>query len=361
MLTTNGTLSMAPKPEFSGRLRAASQTLPKLMELIGYPIFKTSPLNRFRLACDAKGNAEGMLFSDLNLRLAGSDFEGSLSIETGDTRPLLSGTLATDLFTLDPFFVHFEPIFGEDGQWTRAPLDFQLLAQADLDLRISAARARLARFEMQDAALSFITHSHRMDVNLAQATTYRGILKARATLIMNQNAVDLRAASSMTGLDVGALSWDLTGLPEVVGSADGSVNIETTGHSVSELVQNLNGRLLLSVNQGDVRGLDIDRILDAKNATQPTAEARSVRIPYEKAQLGVKIQNGMAEVEQGLVNGPAGNLLLSGTAALSDRKFDLRAVILPLIPDDPLSRSSQNHNILIKGQWDHPQISPAAP
>ncbi len=361
-LTTNGTLAMAPKPEFSGHLRSSSQDLPKLLELIGYPTAFASPLSHFRMSSDAKGNADGIAFSNLNLRFAGSDFEGSLAVETGGQKPLLSGTLATELLTLDPFFAHLQPIV-EAGQWTEQPLDFQTMTTANLDLRISAARAKLAQFEMQDAALSAITHSDRIDLSLAQAKTYRGLFKARATLTLNQDGVDLHAASAMTDLDAGALSWDVAGLPELTGAASGTGTIETAGHTISELIRHLNGRLQLSIKQGDVRGMDLDRVLRPLGETipAPTSGQLAVRIPYDKAQLALKIVNGIAEVEQGLANGPGGHLLLSGTASLPERKLDLRAVILPVVPDDPLSIAGQNHNILIKGHWDRPVITPTVP
>jgi AsmA protein len=359
-LTTNGIFAMSPKPEFSGHLQSASQNLPKLLDLMGYPIARTSLLGRFRLNCEAKGNGDGMAFSDLNLRLAGSDFEGSLAVDMAGIKPLLSGTLATDLLTLDPFFLHFQPLI-EAGQWSKAPLDFRIMALANLDLRISAARARLAHFDMQDAALSVMTHSNRMDLSLAQAKTYRGLIKARATLTMNEDAVDVRAGSSMSDLDIGALSWDVAGMPELTGAASGTGNIETAGRNILELVQHLNGRLQVTGKQGDVRSMDLDQLLHSANSSASAHDANQTAAPisYEKAELLIKIVNGTAAVEQGLADGPSGHLLLSGTTVLPERKFDLRAVILPLVADEPLSAAWQNHNIIIKGPWDHPLFTSA--
>ena len=361
-LTTNGTLSAAPKREYSGRLRASSQALPHLLELIGYPISRTSSLSHFQLASDTKANAEGMTFSNLNLHMAGGDFEGSLAIETGAEKPLLSGTLATDLLTLDPFFAHFQKIVGDDGQWNSEPLDLRALTTANLDIRISATRARLAHFEMQDAALSLLTHANRIDLSLAEAKAYRGLVKARASLAIGQDGVDLHAASSVTDLDVGALSWDAVGLPELTGLASATANFEADGQNLAELLQQLSGKLQINVKQGDVRGVDLARILHpAKEGAPPSPDMRSVRVPYDHAQLGIKVLKGLAEVEQGLADGPGGHVLLSGSAALPDRKFDLRAVILPTVPDDPTSKSVPDRNIFIKGPWDHPLIAPTAP
>jgi AsmA protein len=93
---------------------------------------------------------------------------------------------------------------------------------------------------------------------------------------------------------------------------------------------------------------------------QPAA-ALSARTPFDQAQFGIKITKGVAEIEQGLVDGPAGHLLVSGSATLPTRKLDLRAVVLPLVPDEPLSNAAQNHNISVRGPWDHPLVAPAAP
>ncbi len=360
-LTTNGNLSASPKPEYSGHIRASSQALPKLLELIGYPIPRTSPLSRFRLVSDAKANAEGMSFSNLNLHLAGSDFEGSLAIETSEQKPLLSGTLATDLLSLDPFFAHFQQIIGDDGQWNREPLDLRALTTANLDIRISAGRARLAHFEMQDAALSLLTRANRIDLSLAEAKAYRGLVKARASLSIGPEGVDLHAASSVTDLDVGALSWDAVGLPELTGSASAIVNIDTIGANLAELLQHLDGRLQVNAKQGDARGVDLMRMLHPPQEGLPpqVPDIRSLHVPYDRAQLGLKIVKGVADVEQGLADGPYGHLLLSGSAALPDRKLDLRAIILPAVRDDTVEKSAQDRNILIKGLWDHPLIAPA--
>jgi len=359
-LTTNGTLSGAAKPEFSGHLQAASPALPKLLELIGYPIARTSAFSQFRLVSETKANAGGISFSKLSLRLAGSDYEGSLAIETGEPRPLFSGTLATDLLALDPFFAHFKPMIGDDRQWNREPLDFRALTEANLDIRVSAARARLGRFEIQDAALSLLTQASRIDLSLTEAKAYHGLIKARGTLNLGKDSIDLRAASSIAGLDAGTLSWDTAGLPELTGSASGTANIETAGQNLSDFIQHLTGRIQLNAKQGDVRGIDLDRMMrsQGEGASIQAADALSVRVPYDQAQLGIKIVNGMAEVEQGLADGPGGHVLLSGIASLPGRTFDLRAAVLPIASTEAIVKAAQDRNIVIKGPWDHPLIAP---
>lgn len=374
-LTTDGTLTAASKPRYQGHLQAASPNLPKLLELIGYQISPMSSLNGFRLACDAKADTDGLFFSNLNLSLAGNDFEGSLAVEMRAQKPLLSGTLATEFLNFDPLFMHFKGLISADGQWNQEALDLRALTAADLDIRVSAARAQLTHVEMQDAALSIMTSASGADLSLTQARAYLGLVKAKVTVRLGGIGIDLHATASANDLDIGSLSWDSAGLPELTGIVNGSANIETDGHNLAEFVQNLQGRLIASVKQGGIKGIDLHHFLHPLDGAVPqrVAAASFVRIPFDDARLGIKILHGTAEIEQGLATGAGGHLLLSGNSSLPGRKLDLRAVIMPVASDDdpvkpdvtgsgvPAADARQDRNISIKGSWEHPLLTPAAP
>ncbi len=349
-LRAKGTLSRDPKLRFAGNLNATSGTLPKLLDLFGFATAQTLNVKAIAIAGDVMADFKSFSTSNLSLQLGQSSFEGSLAVQTQAERPVISATLATDLLDLNALANPLQVGATGGMQSPIDPASLHNLSAADLDLRISAQQTRLSNFAAADMALSLMTHADRFDLGLAEAKAYHGLLKAKATLNVENGSVDLHASGSASDIDLGMFTSQFTALPQVTGQSQANADIETHGHSPAEFLANIKGHAQIAASNGELSSMQ-----DA-----PTAQAKAP-VAFTAAQFGVTIFDGAAEVEHGLADGPNGHMLFNGLANLSKQELDLRALLLPIPSDNPAASQSHEHIISVKGAWAHPSITRDAP
>jgi len=353
-LSTEGALASMPRPQYNGRITASASSFRKLVELAGYHFPLPGPFDDFSLACDASIGPANAAFSDLRLRLDGNDFEGALAVQTGGKRPILSGTLATNLLSLRPFLSGLPALVGRDGQWSRDPFDPKDLALADLDLRVSAARVALPRMEIADAAFSLMNRNGRLEFTLAQAKAYRGAIKGRASFAAGESGIAFRANGSLSGLDIAALPPGALGSSKFTGAATGGLSLESAGSSMSELMRNLDGQAHISVARGELGGIDLEQALRRidKRPLAVAADLHRGGTAFESANFGLRIADGVADIEEGLVLGPGVRLDFGGTADLGERGLSLHAVATPAAGAAKSGGEAPQFRFEIVGPWD---------
>jgi AsmA protein len=354
-LSTEGALASAPRPQYTGHIVASAPSVRKLVESSGYFVRLPGPFDDFALTCDASIGASNAALSALRLRLDGNDFEGALAIQAGDKRPLASGTLATNLLSLRPFLSTFPAMVGRDGQWSRDPFDLSVLGLVDLDLRVSAARVILPRFAIEDAAFSVMNKDSRLDFNLAQAKAYRGSVKGRASFASaDESGLVLRASSALSGIDIAAAAPGGIGGSKFAGAMTSSGNIESSGASMSDLMRNLDGQAQFTLAHGEVGGIDLEQAL-RRIDKRPLALAADIRhggTTFESASFGLKIANGLADIEAGALQSPSVTLRFDGIADLAERGLNLHAVAAPSASGENQGRETPTFRFDVIGPWD---------
>ncbi len=88
--------------------------------------------------------------SDVRLTLDANAFEGSLTIQAGEKRPKISGTLATRVYELRTSEAGL-PAMQRDRQWNKDGFAIGRLDLLDADLRLSANRLNIGRLAITDA------------------------------------------------------------------------------------------------------------------------------------------------------------------------------------------------------------------
>ena len=187
---------------------------------------------------------------------SGSDkLDGALSGRFEGGRLSLTGTLAAERLNLADTPFPFGPLQASAGSWSYDPLNLRETGGADLDLRISAAAARLGGLRLDDLAANLLVRRGRVELSLGRATLNRGTVKGRLALAAGQPAHDVKLQGSFDRVDVGALLTDLGQQRWISGTAQGQVNIEAIGKSSAELFRRANGRAVVAVRQGELWGV----------------------------------------------------------------------------------------------------------
>jgi AsmA protein len=355
-LATSGTFTAGSHLQYRGSVEAKVASLRRLAELTGHSFPQHGRFADLDLSCDATFGTNTAALSNLRLRLDGNEYEGTLAIQNGDAKPLVSGTVATNYLDLAPFLVGLPDPLLEGQRWNPAPLDTTDLGFADLDLRVSATRLRLAQMEVRDAALSLITRTGGMDLTLAEATANQGKVKGRLSLAVQDGGLTLRATGSVKDLRLRPLPINVDGRHELSGSLGGTLSLDSEGSSVSGLMSNVAGKIQLSLDSGALTGFDLESLLSlGTSSRQTTLDANA---PLDGAKVGLKIAAGRAEIETGRVQTKGINLVFGGNANLAERSFDLWALTQPLPGSEPADGEQQKMTrISLTGPWDVPRLS----
>ena len=375
-LSTNGNAVAGARPQFEGRIVARAASLRRIARLMDVPFPFPFPMTNFQMDCDATITARSAALANTHLRVDGNEYEGSLAWRFDDERPLLSGTLATPSLALKPVLADLPVLLGADGQFSREPFDWHDFSAFDLDLRISAARARLGRLVIEDAAATLGLHDGRLEVALADSRVAKGSIKARliagpsratdgAAIARADTLVplDVRMNVVAKGVDWASLDWDVgNGKQALSGLVDASLTLTGEGTSPLLVARSLEGRANASAADGEINGLDVERALRRmeKNPLASASEFRNGRTPFDQAVLDWTISNGVANLTEGTIKGAGYVMSIEGKAQLPERQIAVRATVTPQGSDADARAGAGGFMFDINGAWDDPAFIPDA-
>ena len=330
-LSASGDLVRNGATTFRGHLSSTVPSVPAILDRIGVDTTLLAPFANVMLVSDANVavDAQGQPtidLSSLKLRADGNDYEGTLAFQGGG-RPTLSGTLATEQLALPPFLSKMPALFDAARAWSKAPIMGGVPRPLDLDLRISATRARLPPVTIDDAAVAIITRGRRTEIALVEGKAYGGAAKGRVSIGLSEDGIDLRGAGSLVGADASALAWDALGRQVATGTLNGSADLETSGDSPSALIHGLQGWAKGTLTDGEISGIDAAsalRDIGRKRPEAALAALRGGRTAFASLTLGTRIGDGIATIVDGTMSGPDALIKLEGDADLDARTLDVR-------------------------------------
>jgi AsmA protein len=360
--STSGVFASGSHLQYRGRIEAKIASLRRLAELTGRSFPNHGRFADLSLKCDANFAASTAALSNLSLQLDGNEYEGTLAIQNGDVKPLVSGTLATSYLDLAPFVAGLPAPLAQDQRWNPTAFDITDLGFADLDLRVSATRLRLAQMEFRDSALSLITKTGSMDLTLAEATANHGKVKGRVSFTSQNGELTLRAVGSLKDFRLRPVPLNIDGYHELSGSLNGTMALDSTGNSMSELMHNLAGKAQINLDSGEITRLDLDSMLAApgmserqkSNAANGDPDANAA---LDGASVVFKVADGRVELEDGRLQTKGVHLTFGGDSSLAERNFDLWALTQPTTRGISSSGSdAAATRISLTGSWDSPNL-----
>jgi AsmA protein len=356
-LSTSGTFAAGPHLQYRGRIEAKITSLRQLAELTGHSFPRHGRFADLKIKCDANFMAKTAALSNLRLQMDGNDYEGTIAIQTGDAKPLVSGTVATNYLDLAPFLAGLPEPLTKEHRWNPAPLDTADLGFADFDLRVSATRLRLAQIELRDSALSLITKTGGMDLTLAEATANHGKVKGRVSFAVQNGGLTLRATGNVKDLRLRPLPFDVDGHHELSGSVSGNLALDTTGRSIDDLMQNVAGRAQIDLDSGEITSLDLETLFGlGTSGKQKSMTEAEKNASLDGASVGLKITEGRAEIESGRLQTKGMHVTFGGGASLAERTFHLWAVTQEPPASDATTKANVPTRVTLTGSWDAPSL-----
>jgi AsmA protein len=314
-------------------------------------------LDGFRLSGNTKVAWPAVQIRNAAIQMGANRLDGSLEASFEHDPPRLSATLGAGTLNALALAERIEGLSPLDGKWSQEALPQEWLLAGQADLRLSVEKLLLGGITLEKAAVSAHLGAGRFEVILSDARVEKGLLKGRGAVTRSGQGFDTRASLSFDQLDLGLLQ-DASNFNRLRGLATGAFSFESTGGSMAQMVQAAQGRGNLSVKNGDIIGIDLERMLSRLIRDTPGEMPNTLpvggRSRFQSLTTNLRMAAGIVTLFESQVSTLALRAPLEGTIDLNRQMFDLQARLLPAIDISRLGEAA----IRIEGPWAKPVLTP---
>ena len=354
-----GVMSYRPSLKIDGILAADAASLREALRWSGDQSMPAGGFGRFALKARAALNGRAISLSDLNIELDGNVAEGVLSYATTG-RQVLQGTLAVETLDLSPYVSAFRLIADNTRDWDRRSLMLDWFSGWDADVRLSAARVQFAQAELGRTAVAANMRSGRLLVTVGESQAFGGLVTGTIALAKSDSGAEFGSQMQFSNVDLEKCLGQLFSMHRLEGTGNLAFSADSSGHNVQELAGNLNGTVQVVARQGALNGLNVEQMMRRllRSPLSANGDFRNGRTPFEKLNIGLRIVQGLATIEDVALEGPGVRFALSGTTSIPQREFNLSGTA------NLIGGTASDANALfelpftVRGQWESPSIVP---
>ncbi len=268
-----------------------------------------------------------LALSNIDLRFDESRFKGSASVDLNSLA--MQVDLAGDRIDLDRYLPSSESETANDASdkgWPTDPIELSLPIADNSSYQLSIDTLIVKQQTISDIKLSAKTQGGVLTVEQLDANAFGGSLNATAeiranntvpTLVFNPTFKEIAAEQLM------AMAMDDPILSAKVNLAG---TLSTKGTSVKSFIENLNGKMTLTADEGVIKGIDMAQELCQKveNITSFGFNPDQVdkTTPIANLNSDFIIKNGVVTNPELLASVDAANLDANGTINLPKQSLD---------------------------------------
>ncbi|MCG7394463.1 hypothetical protein MHY87_16280 [Microvirga sp. ACRRW] len=290
------------------------------------------------------------------VKLGDDKLEGTMAVRFDTERPVISGTLAADDLNLADLFAPFGHARTSSGAWSEDALDLAHVTGSDLDLRLSAASARLGKLRVEDMAASVLVRPGEIEASIGRADFHDGSLKGRLSLISVNGETEFKSQGTFSNVEIAPFLSSMGEPRWITGRAQGQFTFEGKGRNPVEVVQKAHGRSSVTVRKGELVGIALDDALKRveKHPLLASLNWKGGRTPFQEAQAQIAVQDGIGEVTEGRLTSEDVTAEMKGQVLMVERTLSLKAEISSASSSVPAIAFD------INGGWDNVSVAPKA-
>lgn len=353
------------------KLHLSGPDLADVFPVLGVPAPPTPP---YKLSGQLLRDGDLWRFEKFAGVIGDSDLEGSLSIDYGPERPVLTAKLKSKLLDFDdlgplvglpPKTEGKETASQEQEQVARkldktdsifpdVPLNVDKLKIMDMDVALDAAKVRSEKF-IQVTALAFRVkvEKGRAVVEPLDMTMAKGKIAGKLILDSNTRPATVGAELDLKNIELAAFFTDTKYFDATSGKIDGRVSLEGSGRSLADVMGTADGDVRLIMNGGSISWLAVELVgVDIGQALIIYVEGDS-KIPIRCTAGKITVVDGKAGFSPFIMDTTDSVLYFRGGA-------DLKAQTLNLLVEadaKDFSLLDVDAPVAVRGKMGKPEIS----
>ena len=335
-----------------------------------------SVLTQLSAQLDIKGRLNNINISNLELELDDTKMIGQAKIKPAPASS--SVTLLVDNINLDRYLPKAAATktpqkkskptktSSKNTSAEAALIPVALLNAVNLDSNFKIKKIQIKKTHWTD--FNFITHAKNGQIQIKPLSMhgYDATIKSNFKIKALKNNALLSGNLNIQNMKAGKLLNDLTGKDKLKGQTSVVASFNTSGIKLSQLKQNLNGKLKLNLKDGTLKGFDLNHqlnVLDAKikGKTIP-ATPKPKQTKIAKLSASAIIKNGILNNKDLRASTPLSRIIGRGTVDIVKEKLNYTATLKFTSSTDikfntPFEKmKSFPLDVLIRGTFDKPVI-----
>jgi AsmA protein len=354
----DGEMSARDATIASGMLTVDGPSLRAFLRWIGQNPGIGPALGPFALKGEVRVAHNELGFAKVNAELDGNVADGALTVTLGGVRPQVHGTLDAGRVNATPYFADLDLAPDHSRGWSRRPIDLSPILSSDIDLRLSAREVMIGSVNFGRSAAAFSARNGRLTLTVGEAQAYGGDLRGALVIQPHPAGFEARASLTLQRAQLGQGLGEWFGFRRLDGTANVQVALEARGGHMADFARTTSGQATISAVEGAVHGFNAEAILrrlERRPLASTGSDARSGRTPYDRIAATLRMANGVATIEDMVLDGPIVRLNMAGTIQIPVRELDMHGVAM-------LKRSTREGNFelpfIVQGNWDSPFALP---
>jgi len=356
-ISVEGEAQLGPSPGLTGEGTIEASSIRNFTRWSGVKLPFGSLIRAFSVAGDFSLDRRRLSWPSVAVTLGDDTLEGTMAVRFDTKRPVITGTLAADDLNLSDLFAPFTQARSSSGSWSEENVDLAHVTGGDLDLRLSAASARLGKLVVEDMAASVLVRPGAIEASIGRAGFHDGSLKGRLSLASVGEETEFKSQGTFTGVDIAPFLSSVGEPRWITGRAQGSFTFEGKGRNPAEVIQQAQGHSTITVHKGELVGIALGDALKRveKHPLLASLNWKGGRTPFQEAQAQIVVQDGVGEVIEGKLASEDLIAELKGQVLMVDRTLKLSAAVAAAN-----ATSSPAIAFDIGGGWDNVRIIPNA-
>ncbi|MEO0982363.1 MAG: AsmA family protein [Pseudomonadota bacterium] len=321
-----GDLSLAEGGPVNGRISASSDDLRGLVAALGGQLPPGETLRRFSVSGAAAGTMNSISLSGARLELDDVVGTGSLGLRLAGARPKVIADLSTNAIDLTPFLG--ESASGSTA-WSDAPLDLAGLRLADAELKLSTPSLTIGDFVFTDAVADATLSNGDFNANVSRFKSFGGDWSGRFRLNAARATPSVELDFDGQGVRASEVVDTFAGLDVLTGAARINLTSQSSGSSIKQIMDGLQGDLTASLADGAIRGLNAAALVRSvqealTTGAIPSALSPNAETDFTSLNTALRIDQGIGQVLNFDLVGPALTATGTGRIDLGAQTLDMR-------------------------------------
>jgi AsmA protein len=364
--TFDGHADLGEDVQLSGQTELAITSLRRVGRWFGLPLYLTEGFNATTVKGELAWARRSLAFEKARIAVDGNEGNGRLALNIAGDRPRLEATLDFAALNLTPYLdATRSQLFGFELPVTwGASFDTSLsmIRYLDADMRISANRVTLKDYAFGQGGATITAQAGKLHADIAEVEIPAGgTLSAQVMAIMTEAAPRYALRAKVESMEMGVATAKLLGSPTLTGRAGLTLDLTSTGYSLTELTRRLSGKAALSMSEGGRMALDLKAVRRAAKVGQRgwAALLAKAHTSLERLEARSLIIDGVAFAED--IQARAGDvtLTLTGRLGLVDGNMDARLVLKPGAAPEGAAKPADagaSEAVTLRGPWPDPVL-----
>lgn len=336
----------------------------------------TKTLTKLNAQLNLKGSLSNINVTNIELSLDDTNIVGNAKIKPNKGTSVVN--LVVDKINIDRYLAKPTPrkasakpkssLKANTTQDEAVLIPVALLSKVDLDTSFKIKKIQIKQTHWSN--FNFVTHSKNGNIQIKPLSMqgYDATIKSNFNIKVKKDNALLSGNLNIKSLKIGKLLNDYIGKDKLRGRTTIAASINTSGLKLSQLKQNLNGTLNFNLQDGTLKGFDLDhqlKVLDAKIKAKTIPETPNPQeTKIAKLHASAIIKKGVLINKDLSAVTPLSRVKGQGTVDIAKEKLNYTATIkfasaAELKADTPFSKiKSFPLDIRITGSFDEPSIKP---